>query len=174
MSGSADPAGAPAGSARPNWSEVSSFAAVGGCAYLVDLALFVQLRGALGWDPLTAKAVSFLAGCTVAYAGNALGTYRNTCTHPETAQAAQLTRLRRYGVFFAVNAAGALVQLLCLAFSHHGLGLTSPHADTVSGSVIGMALATCLRFWGTRTLVFGPTGRTRTNGQAGTQGTWTG
>ncbi|MEU8893292.1 GtrA family protein [Streptomyces sp. NPDC048442] len=143
-----------------DWSEIGSFAAVGLCAYLADLALFVWLRGPLGWDPLPAKAVAFLAGCTVAYAGNALGTYKN--------QAAQASRLRRYGIFFAVNAAGALLQLLCLALSHYGLGLTSPHADTVSGSVVGMALATCLRFWGTRTLVF------RTRRQAGTHGTWTG
>ncbi|GGZ87873.1 membrane protein [Streptomyces spiroverticillatus] len=129
-----------------NWSELGSFAAVGVCAYLADLALFVWLRGPLDWDPLSAKAVAFLAGCSVAYAGNALGTYKN--------RTAQVSRLRQYGVFFAVNVAGALVQLLCLLVSHYGLGLTSPRADTVSGSLVGMALATCLRFWGTRTLVF--------------------
>ncbi|MGW7411574.1 GtrA family protein [Streptomyces sp. NPDC054863] len=150
----------------PDWSETGSFAAVGGCAYLADLALFVWLRGPLGWDPLSAKAVAFLAGCTVAYAGNALGTYKNQAVH--------VSRLRRYGIFFAVNVAGALVQLLCLVLSHHGLGLTSPQADTVSGSVVGMALATCLRFWGTRTLVFSAKGLVGTKGQAGTEGTWTG
>ncbi|GHH40959.1 GtrA family protein [Streptomyces candidus] len=143
----------------PDWSELRSFAAVGGCAYLVDLALFVWFRGPLDWDPLAAKAVAFLAGCTVAYAGNALGTYRHSTAGD---RAAGTSRLRRYGVFLAVNAAGAAVQLTCLAVSHHGLGLTSPRADALSGSVIGMALATCLRFWGTRTLVF------RTHRQAGT------
>jgi putative flippase GtrA len=151
---------------KPDWSELGSFAAVGICAYLADLALFVWLRGPLGWDPLTAKAVAFLAGCTVAYAGNALGTYRN--------RPARLSRLRRYGVFFAVNLAGAAVQLACLALSHYGLGLTSPRADTVSGSVIGMALATCLRFWGTRTLAFGAREHGPTHRQAGTRATWTG
>ncbi|MFF5975913.1 GtrA family protein [Streptomyces sp. NPDC012769] len=112
-------------------------------AYAVDLGVFLWLRGALGQDPLAAKVASFLAGCTVAYLGNALGTYRR-----------RAVALREYVAFFAVNLAGAAVQLLCLAVSHHALGLTSARADTVSGLGVGMFLATCLRFWGTRTLVF--------------------
>ncbi|MFJ8106956.1 GtrA family protein [Streptomyces sp. NPDC096132] len=124
--------------------EVLGFAAVGLLAYAADLALFTWLRGQAGLGPLTAKTLSFLVGCTVAYTGNALGPYRHTHAHGP----------RAYAVFFAVNIAGALVQLLCLAVSHYGLGLTSRRADTVSGAVIGMALATVLRFWGTRTLVF--------------------
>ncbi|MFD8572002.1 GtrA family protein [Streptomyces sp. NPDC057694] len=126
--------------------ELAAFAGVGLCAYAADLGLFLWLRGPAGFDPLTAKAISFVAGCSVAYAGNALGTYRGA--------APQVARLRQYGVFFAVNVAGALVQLLCLAVSHYGFGLTSRRADTVSGAGVGMALATVLRFWGTRTLVF--------------------
>ncbi|MEV0323303.1 GtrA family protein [Streptomyces sp. NPDC050658] len=137
--------------------ELLGFAAAGICAYAVDLGLFVWLRGPVGLDPLTAKALSFVAGCTVAYAGNALGTYRRA--------PARASRLRQYGIFFAVNIAGALVQLLCIAVSHYGLGLTSQRADTVSGAGVGMALATVLRFWGTRTLVFRNTGR---------EATWTG
>ncbi|MEU5956959.1 GtrA family protein [Streptomyces sp. NPDC047525] len=132
--------------------ELLGFAAAGICAYAVDLGLFIWLRGPVGLDPLTAKALSFVAGCTVAYAGNALGTYRRNA-------AAEVSRLRQYGIFFAVNIAGALVQLLCIAVSHYGLGLTSQRADTVSGAGVGMALATVLRFWGTRTLVFRTAGR---------------
>jgi putative flippase GtrA len=139
---------------RPGAHELLGFAAVGLLAYAADLALFVWLRGPVGLDPLTAKALSFVAGCSVAYAGNALGTYRHTGGG-----------LRGYAVFFAVNVAGALVQLLCILISHYGLGFTSPRADTVSGSGIGMALATVLRFWGTRTLVFRGEGRV---------GSWTG
>ncbi|MGW5866063.1 GtrA family protein [Streptomyces sp. NPDC055239] len=138
--------------------ELLGFAAAGICAYAVDLGLFVWLRGPVGLDPLTAKALSFLAGCSVAYAGNALGTYRRR-------EGAAVSRLRQYGIFFAVNIAGALVQLLCIAVSHYGLGLTSQRADTVSGAGVGMALATVLRFWGTRTLVFRSVGR---------EATWTG
>ncbi|MFI6688217.1 GtrA family protein [Streptomyces sp. NPDC050485] len=125
-------------------SEVIGFALAGLCAYAADLGLFVWLRSGHGWGPIAAKCLSFMAGCTVAYFGNAFGTYRGRRVHR-----------REYAVFLAVNIAGALVQLLCIAVSHYGLGLTSPRADTLSGAVLGMALATCLRFWGTRTLVFG-------------------
>lgn len=139
---------------RPGARELLGFAAAGLLAYAADLALFVWLRGPAGLDPLTAKALSFVAGCSVAYAGNALGTYRHTTRGP-----------RQYAIFLAVNIAGALVQLLCILVSHYGLGFTSPRADTVSGAGIGMALATVLRFWGTRTLVFRGEGRV---------GSWTG
>ncbi|MFH9421254.1 GtrA family protein [Streptomyces sp. NPDC017529] len=142
--------------------EVLGFAVAGSLAYAADLALFVWLRGGCGLDPFTAKSLSFLAGCTVAYAGNAIGTYRTRtrpAPHPPTGHGARprphtRARVRRYAVFLAVNLAGALVQLTCLGVSHHLLGLTSARADTVSGAGVGMALATCLRFWGTRTLVF--------------------
>ncbi|GAA2784866.1 GtrA family protein [Streptomyces showdoensis] len=136
--------------------ELLGFAVSGAAAYAADLAVFLALHGPLG--PVAAKSVSFLAGCTVAYLGNALGTYRR-----------RAVAAREYAAFFGVNLAGAAVQLLCLAVSHYGLGLTSARADTVSGLGVGMALATCLRFWGNRTLVFRapPTeGETRT--------TWTG
>ncbi|MFF9840844.1 GtrA family protein [Streptomyces sp. NPDC013740] len=134
------------------------FALSGAAAYATDLVVFVflGLLGPLG--PVAAKSLSFLAACTVAYLGNALGTYRR-----------RAVTAREYAVFFGVNLAGAAVQLLCLAVSHYGLGLTSARADTVSGLGIGMALATCLRFWGTRTLVFRVPS---TEGEART--TWTG
>ena len=142
-------------SALPPRRELVGFATVGLLAYAVDLALFTCLRGPAGLGPLSAKALSFMAACSVAYAGNALGTYRTT----------RARGLRPYAAFFAVNLAGAAVQLLCLAVSHYGLGLTSQRADTVSGAVVGMALATILRFWGTRTWVFRAEGRV---------GSWTG
>lgn len=92
--------------------ELLGFATAGLLAYAADLALFTYLRGPAGLDPLTAKALSFVAGCSVAYAGNALGTYRHT----------QPKGLKPYAVFFAVNVAGAVVQLLCLTVSHYEIG----------------------------------------------------
>ena len=143
------------GPTGPRRRELFGFAAVGLLAYAVDLALFTGLRGPAGLGPLTAKALSFVAACSVAYAGNALGPYRDR--RPKG--------LLPCAVFGAVNLAGAAVQLLCLAVSHYGLGLTSQRADTVSGAVVGMTLATVLRFWGTRTWVFRAEGRV---------GSWTG
>jgi putative flippase GtrA len=140
------------------------FVTTGLLAYAADLALFTYLRGPAALDPLTAKALSFVAGCTVAYMGNALGTYRHR----------RGSQWRQYAVFFAVNTAGAGVQLICLTVSHYGLGLTSRTADTVSGAVIGMALATVLRFWGTRTLVFHDEARVGSWTNEGRVGSWTG
>ncbi|WP_328474408.1 GtrA family protein [Streptomyces sp. NBC_00448] len=134
------------------WPELMGFALAGGAAYAADLGLFVWLRGPGGMGPLTAKSLSFLAGCSVAYLGNALGTYRGRGP-------VRGSRARRYGAFFAVNLAGALVQLACLGFSHYVLGRTSARADVVSGAGVGMVLATALRFWGTRTLVFSSAAR---------------
>jgi putative flippase GtrA len=142
--------------------EVLGFAAVGLGAYASDLALFVWLRGSVGLGPLQSKALSFVAGCTVAYAGNAFGTYRRRggpCLSPGSGSASGsgrfAVRLHHIGLFFAVNLAGAVVQMLCLGMSHYGLGFTSARADTVSGAGVGMALATVLRFWATRRFVFG-------------------
>lgn len=143
--------------------EMFGFALAGLLAYAADLALFTYLRGPAGVGPLTAKALSFVAGCTVAYLGNALGTYRHT----------RPRGLRPYAVFFVVNVAGALVQLLCLVVSHYLLGFTSQRADTVSGAGVGMALATVLRFWGTRTWVFRTPGRVAA-APGGRSRSWTG
>ncbi|MGW3846324.1 GtrA family protein [Streptomyces fagopyri] len=140
---------------RPLTRELLGFAAVGLLAHAADLGLFLRLRGVPGLGPHTAKALSFPAGCAVAYTGNALGTYRHTTAGGP----------RRYGIFLAVNLAAALVQLACLAVSHYALGLASRRADTVSGAGIGMAFATVPRFRGTRTLVFRGEGRF---------GSWTG
>lgn len=142
--------------------EVSGFAAVGACAYAADVGLFVWLGGPLGVDPLTAKAVSFLLGCTVAYTGNALGPYRRR------GRGSRAGRWRQYGVFFLVNVAGAAVQLGCLGLSHYALGLTSQRADIVSGVGVGAVLGTAVRFWGTRTLVFGAGARSRPEGPGDT------
>jgi putative flippase GtrA len=141
------------------WREMAGFALAGGAAYAADLGLFIWLRGPGGLGPLTAKALSFVAGCTVAYLGNALGTYRG--------RTPTVSRARQYGAFFAVSIAGALVQLVCLGFSHYVLGFTAPRDDVVSGLGIGMLLATALRFWGTRTLVFRPVEETAPAGPSG-------
>lgn len=141
--------------------ELAGFAAAGLAAYLVDLAAFTVLLGPAGLPPLPAKALAFLAACAVAYAGNALGTYRGSAPGRTSAPGrgpvrppVAAGRLRQALLFTAVNATGAAVQLACLAVSHYGLGFTSHRADLVAGAGVGMLLGTAVRFWGTRTLVF--------------------
>ncbi|WP_372514391.1 GtrA family protein [Streptomyces fragilis] len=179
--------------------ELAGFAAAGLAAYLVDLAVFTALLGPGGLPPLPAKGLAFLAACAVAFTGNAVGTYggrgRATATAPAPAPGSASAsaaasapasasarpgpgeRLRQAAVFTVVNAAGAAVQLGCLAVSHYGLGHTSHRADLIAGAGVGMLLGTVVRFWGTRTLVFrdrpeeaGAVGDGNRNGVVG----WTG
>jgi putative flippase GtrA len=127
--------------------ELLKFGVIGGLGYLTDVVLFLVLRQGLG--AIGAKVVSLTASTAVAYLGNKYWTYRER-TNTGSAQSVR----RETTLFIAVNVAGALIQLACLGVSHYLLDLTSPTADLVSGSVVGMALATLARFWGTRTLVF--------------------
>ncbi|MER5475379.1 GtrA family protein [Streptomyces sp. NPDC002734] len=163
--------------------ELAGFAAAGLAAYLVDLAVFTALLGPAGVPPVPAKGLAFLAACAVAYTGNALGTYGSRGQDAATGAASaplrpvRRERLRQAVVFTAVNAAGAVVQLSCLAVSHYGLGWTSHRADLIAGAGVGMLLGTAVRFWGTRTLVFrdrredaGAVGDGNRNGVVG----WTG
>ncbi|MHA6758465.1 class F sortase [Streptacidiphilus sp. PAMC 29251] len=125
--------------------EVLGFAVAGALAYGTDLLVFASLRISYGWNPVGAKIVSATAACLVAYLGNRLGPYRHR-THRGGARTAVL--------FCALQLVAALVQVACLLTSHYVLGFTSARADIWAGSVIGMVLATALRFWGTRSLVF--------------------
>lgn len=131
--------------------EVGGFAVAGGFAYVADVGLFIWLRGPAGLDPFSAKTLSFVVGCSVSYVGNSLGPYR-----ARAAGTGARGRWRRVAVFFLVSLAGAGVQLACLGVSRYGLGLSSARADVIAGAGVGMLLATALRFWGIRTLVFRP------------------
>ncbi|MEU4588256.1 GtrA family protein [Kitasatospora aureofaciens] len=135
------------GQLRSALPELLKFGVIGGLGYATDVVLFVLLRDALG--PVLAKVLSLSASTAVAFVGNKYWTFRERRADGPAGETGRETAL-----FLAVNLVGALVQLGCLGFSHYLLGLTGPTADLVSSSVIGMALATALRFWGTRTLVF--------------------
>ncbi|WP_158600548.1 GtrA family protein [Tessaracoccus antarcticus] len=127
---------------RPGLGEVGRFAVTGGAAYLVDVALFNLLSASTGH--LAAKVISGIAAIAVAYLGSRHYTWpghRPTGRHPVV-------------VFVAVSVAAAGVQLGCLWLSHDVMGWTGALADNVSANVMGMGLATLLRFWGFRRLVF--------------------
>lgn len=141
---------APAGRAFPR--EVAAFGVVGGVGWLVDvgvfnLLLFAGEPGLLEGRPLTAKVASVCVATLVTFAGNRHWTWRHRSGR----------RARSAIVLFAaVNVAGMLLALGCLALSHHVLGLTSPLADNISANGVGLALATAFRFWAYRTHVFRP------------------
>ncbi|MFC5719838.1 GtrA family protein [Streptomyces gamaensis] len=129
--------------------ELLKFGVVGGIGYATDVLLFLLLRERMGVDAIAAKVISLAASIVVAYLGNRWWTYQ------DRAGAADRGRIGRETLLFlVVNIGGALIQLACLGFSRFVLGFHSTRADLVAGSLVGMALATLFRFWGTRTLVF--------------------
>ncbi|MDH6124191.1 GtrA family protein [Kitasatospora sp. GP82] len=129
--------------------ELTKFGVVGGAGFATDVLLFLLLRQQAGIGSIPAKVISLAASILVAYLGNRWWTYRDRVGGRADGRIGRETLL-----FVTVNIGGALIQLACLGISRSVLGFTSATADLVSGSLVGMALATMFRFWGTRTLVF--------------------
>jgi putative flippase GtrA len=118
------------------------FLAIGGLGFVVDAVVYNVLvfaggEGPLHAYPLVAKTIAVIAGLVVTYIGNKLLTYRDRKAPVSWSQVA------RYAV---VNVVAILVQLGCLAFSRYALGLDSVLADNISGTLIGQALATGIRY----------------------------
>lgn len=125
-----------------NLIEVGRFAVTGAAAYAVDVVIFNLLSDGTGH--LTAKVISSIAAITVAWLGSRYYTWpdhRPTTGHP-------------IAVFVTVSAAAAVLQLGCLWLSHDLIGWRSAIADNLSANVVGMGMATALRFWGFKRFVF--------------------
>ena len=118
------------------------FLAIGGLGFVADalvynLLVFVWTSGPFHSLPLVAKTISIIAGLVVTYIGNKLLTYRDRKAPTSWLQ------IWRYAL---VNVLALLLQLACLAFSRYVLHLDSVIADNISGTIIGQALATALRY----------------------------
>ncbi|GAA1588259.1 putative flippase GtrA [Actinoplanes couchii] len=134
----------------PRIGELFRFGAVGGTAFLVDLALYNLLLGQ-DLETLSAKAVSTTIATTIAFLGNRFWTWRDAGDHAGMA--------RQYTTFFVLNLIGLGISLACLAISHYGLGSVwapaqSRLADNIAGLGVGTALGTLFRFWSYRRYVF--------------------
>lgn len=129
---------------RPGRSEMARFAVTGAAAYGVDVAVF-NVAVLTAMPSMAAKALSSVVALVVAYLGNRYVTW------PHGPRGGSR---RRVASFLVISAAGAMVQLGALWASRHVLGLTSVLADNIAANVVGMAGATCLRFWGFRRFVF--------------------
>ncbi|MEV6629591.1 GtrA family protein [Actinoplanes sp. NPDC051470] len=129
--------------------EVGKFGAVGGVAFLIDLAIFNLLLSA-DTESRVAKTISMLVATTVAFLGNRFWTWRNS-RHTHMA--------RQYTLFFVINGVGLGISLACLTITHNLLGdvwpvLQTQAADNISGQLVGTALGTLFRFWSYRRFVF--------------------
>ena len=126
------------------------FLLVGGFATVVDVGLFNLLHYdlldvGLVIGPLSAKVASTLVAGVVAFVGNRQWSFG--AREPGRLHAQALA-------FVAVNAAALVLALLPLGIARYVLGLTGVVALNVAGNVLGLVLATALRFWGYRRWVF--------------------
>lgn len=136
---------APARPARPALGEAVRFLVVGGAATVVDVGAFNLLHYGLGVGPLSSKVVATILGGVAAFVGNRQWSFQGASGGRWQQQAL---------AFLLVNLASLLLALLPLAVARYVLGLTGVVALNVAGNVIGLALATALRFWGYRRWVF--------------------
>lgn len=123
------------------------FLVVGGTVFLLDAAMYNLLvffdpahgwgRGLLFAHPVTAKVLTIAAASVLTYLGNRLWTFSDREV-PRTA--------RSIMAFIVVNLIASALQLGCLAFSRYVLGLHTPLADNISGTLIGQAVSTAFRY----------------------------
>lgn len=132
--------------------ELGKFGVVGGITYVIDVAIFDLCLIAFHWRWLPSLVVSTVVAASLAFIGNRYWTWRDrerTALH------------REYGLYFAFNVVGLLISVGVLWLSHDVLGSTWPLfqtalVDTISGKIIGVALASIFRFWAYRRFVFRP------------------
>ena len=127
------------------WRELMKFGVVGAVAFVVDVGVFNLALLVVELGPLTSKTVSVVAATTVAYAGNRAWTFRHRDRRGIR---------REYTLFFAFNAVGLLIALLCLGIAFYVLGFRSTLAQNVAANGVGLLLATAFRFWSYRRFVF--------------------
>lgn len=134
--------------------EVIRFALVGGTTCIVDNGIWYLLKLTVLTDKVvTAKAIGILVAIIASYVLS-----REWSFHTRGGR----ERHHEAALFFLVSGLGVAINLIPLWMSRHLFGLQSPLvsvlteeiADFVSGSIIGMLLATGFKFWAMRRWVF--------------------
>lgn len=123
------------------------FLLVGGVVFLFDTAMYNLLvfwspsegwgQGLMHSQPLRAKLLTIAVASCLTYLGNRLLTFGDR-PRPGTA--------RSLLMFALLNIIAAGLQLACLGFSRYVLGLDSPLADNISGTLIGQVVSTSFRY----------------------------
>ena len=134
--------------------EMIRFAVVGGTTFLVDNGVWYALKLTVLTDKVvTAKVIGVLVAIIASYVLS-----REWSFHTRGGR----ERHHEAALFFLVSGLGVAINIVPLWLSRHLIGLQAPFvsamteeiADFVSGSIIGMLLATGFKFWAMRRWVF--------------------
>jgi putative flippase GtrA len=134
--------------------ELLKFGIVGATTFIIDNAIWFVLKFTVLEDkPITAKAIAVIIATIVSYVLNREWSFRTRGGRERHHEAA---------LFFLISGCGVGINLIPPYISRYVLDLEIPHvsllaqetADFISGSIIGMLLATGFRFWGFRKWVF--------------------
>jgi len=134
--------------------ELIRFALVGGTTFLVDNGVWYALKLTVLTDKVvTAKVIGVLVAIIASYVLS-----REWSFHTRGGR----ERHHEAALFFLVSGVGVGINIAPLWLSRHLFGLQAPFvsvmteeiADFVSGSILGMLLATGFKFWAMRRWVF--------------------
>lgn len=119
--------------------EVMQFLSVGGAAFILNSVVTWTLMHSIFADGhAKAKVVAGIVATIFSWVANRLWTFREKRTGNKVREAIE---------FGIVNAIGIGVETLCVLFSVYVLGLTSPTASFISGTIIGTILGTIVRYF---------------------------
>ncbi|MDY6051104.1 MAG: GtrA family protein [Rothia sp. (in: high G+C Gram-positive bacteria)] len=119
--------------------EVMQFLSVGGMAFIINSAVTWTLMHSIFSDGhAKAKVVAGIVATIFSWVANRLWTFREKRTGNKVREAIE---------FGLVNAVGIGVEASCVLFSVYVLGLTSPQASFISGTIIGTILGTIVRYF---------------------------
>jgi len=134
--------------------ELIRFAVVGGTTFIIDNGVWYALKlTVLEQKVVTAKAIAVLVAVIASYVLS-----REWSFHTRGGR----ERHHEAALFFLVSGISVGVNLLPLYISRHMFGLQEPAvsllteeiADFISGSIIGMLVATAFKYWAMRKWVF--------------------
>lgn len=127
--------------------EILKFATVGGLAFIVNASVtWTLMHSVMSDSHVKSKVVAGIVATIFSWVMNRLWTFREKRTENKWREALE---------FGAVNAIGIGVEMGCVLFSFYVLGLTSPQASFISGTIIGTVLGTIVRYFMYRFWVFG-------------------
>lgn len=124
---------------KQHGTEVLQFLSVGGMAFVINSAVTWSLMHSIFSDGhAKAKVVAGVIATIFSWIANRMWTFRQKRTGNKTREAIE---------FGIVNAIGIGVEASCVLFSVYVLHLTSPIASFISGTIIGTALGTIVRYF---------------------------